>query len=76
MILEKELEGIEENFKLALGERISPEMGWWLITQAKNLVATLKRIKGLCGSNSTCLCGRPNGLPAIIMCIETALEEK
>ncbi len=56
----------------------------YLIDGANSIVAThneimelrnaLKRIVGLCGDHTRCLCGRPTGLPAIIMCANTALE--
>lgn len=44
--------------------------------EAAALRKALERIVGMCGDVDRCACGRPTGIPAIVMCANSALGEK
>jgi len=47
-----------------------------LSKEAERYRTALDRIIGLCGDFDKCACGRPTGIPAIVMCANAALAAK
>jgi len=47
-----------------------------LSKDAERYRAALDRIVGLCGDFDRCACGRPTGIPAVVMCANAVLAAK
>lgn len=76
---DEKIKKLEEQMKLDVQEkyiilRSLREIS--LGNEIADLKTALMRIKGMCGTATTCNCGAPNGLAAIVFCAEKALNPK